>query len=211
MVYEISIRQDLAALEQHLTRIEREQLPFAAAKALTSVAWSAAKHLKLNLPKWIDRPTPFTLRAFRVRRATKRRQVSSVYIAEIQDDYLRWQIEGGTRTPKGAAIPVPGRALKRNKYGNMPRRGGSRALSAASRKNTFVGVAGRSQTAGIWQRTGGKRNPGLRLLVAFRPTASYRAGRIPYRRAVLATVDRLIGPALDDALRQAVETARTNA
>ena len=34
-----------------------------------------------------------------------------------QAEYLRYQIEGGTRTPKGTAIAVPTSNVKLNRYG----------------------------------------------------------------------------------------------
>ena len=36
-----------------------------------------------------------------------------------QAEYLRLQIEGGTRTPSGRAIAVPTSNVKLNKYGNL--------------------------------------------------------------------------------------------
>ena len=36
-----------------------------------------------------------------------------------QAEYLGFQIEGGTRTPKGWAIAVPDANVKLNKYGNL--------------------------------------------------------------------------------------------
>ena len=36
-----------------------------------------------------------------------------------QAEYLRFQIEGGTRTPKGTAIAVPTSNVKLNRYGNL--------------------------------------------------------------------------------------------
>jgi len=208
MVIEISIEQDLERLTRHLSDLERKQLPFATAKALTKTAWDVRNHLAERLPRWLDRPTPFTKRAFRVKRATKTKQVASVYVQEIQERYLRYQIEGGTRTPKGAGIPVPTHNLRLNRYGNMPRRGGTRKLSAAERKKAFIGRAGRSGDLGIWLRTGGKKRPGLKMLVAFKPSVAYRTRRIPFRRAGQIVADRQFGPRFDAAMKDAVRSAK---
>ena len=42
---------------------------------------------------------------------------SRVYLKDKQAEYLRYQIEGGTRTPKGTAIAVPTSNVKLNRYG----------------------------------------------------------------------------------------------
>ena len=44
---------------------------------------------------------------------------SRVYVMGKQAPYLSYQIEGGTRTPRGTAIAVPTSNLKLNKYGNI--------------------------------------------------------------------------------------------
>lgn len=78
------------------------------------------KDLPLGMDKNIDRPTPFTRRGGRVLKAKARDfpQVAWVYIAPIQEGYLKTIVKGGTRTDK---LPVPGKEASRNKYGNLPR------------------------------------------------------------------------------------------
>jgi hypothetical protein len=86
--------------------------------------------------KKLDRPTPFTIKGVKWQGAKKAdfklgKLHSRVYVMDKQAQYLHLQIEGGTRTPNGTAIPVPTRNLKLNKYGNMI---GERSV----KKNIFI-------------------------------------------------------------------------
>jgi hypothetical protein len=88
----------------------------------------------------LDRPTPFTIKGVRWQGASKNdfktgRLHSRVYLMPTQAEYLRYQIEGDTRTPKGTAIGVPTSNVKLNRYGNL-----------AGGQGTINGVAG------VWQR-----------------------------------------------------------
>ena len=75
-----------------------------------------------------------------------------------QAEYLRLQIEGGTRTPSGRAIAVPTSNVKLNKYGNLTGAQG-RIKRLLNRKDTFQGEI--NGIAGVWQRPKrGKRSRG---------------------------------------------------
>ncbi len=152
----------------HGDRVRRE-IRKATAAALTETARKAEQHVKLQLPKVFDRPTPFTQRAPAHARAreTENPIEARVYIRPIQREYLRLQVTGGTRRAGGSGLLVP-RGARLNRYGNLPRGYLKRMLS---RPDTFVGtVAG---VRGLWQRAGrGRRR--LKLLVAFERQATYR-------------------------------------
>ena len=67
---------------------------------------------KRMMVKQLGRPTPFTVRGIRYQGARKAdyklgRLHTRVFIADLQAEYLHYQILGGTRTPQGRAIPVP--------------------------------------------------------------------------------------------------------
>ena len=83
---------------------------------------------------------------------------SRVYLMPTQAEYLRYQIEGGTRTPKGTAIAVPTSNVKLNRYGNLAG-GQGRIKRLLAKKNTFQGTI--NGVAGVWQRPKrGKRSRG---------------------------------------------------
>jgi hypothetical protein len=117
----ISVEADFANLKARLNRLQRDQLPFAASMAINQVAADVADEITKQMPNILDRPTPFTLKAFQFKggtfrgiRANKRNLSALINPAEIQKQYLRFQIEGGTRTPKQSKIFVPSDKAPKN-------------------------------------------------------------------------------------------------
>lgn len=100
----------------------------AAAVALTRTAWDVRSALIAGMQSDFDRPTPFTLRAFRVDQATAGTLEATVWAQPLQARYLLPQIEGGDRNTKGfekrmhlfgGEVAVPAAGAKLNQYGNM--------------------------------------------------------------------------------------------
>jgi hypothetical protein len=78
---------------QTLDRLEREQLPFAAALALTSTAQVVADDLRAEMQVVFDRPTPATLNSLFIQPATKQRMEARVWIKD-----------GGSAGPAGRSV-----------------------------------------------------------------------------------------------------------
>ena len=105
---------------------------------------------------------------------------SRVFIADLQAEYLHYQILGGTRTPRGRAIPVPTTNAKLNKYGNLPG-GQGRIKNLLKQKGVFQGTINGVQ--GIYRRPkrgrrsrgvyGSLGKTGLTLLDVYEPKTSY--------------------------------------
>jgi hypothetical protein len=138
---QITVKTNVEQAMKGLQRLNKQQIPFTAALGLTNTAKELAEVEKRMMVKQLDRPTPFTLRGVRYQRANKAdyatgRLHSRVYIMDKQAEYLRLQIEGGTRTPRGTVLTVPTKNLKLNKYGNIPG-GQGRIQKLLNRKNTF--------------------------------------------------------------------------
>ena len=72
------LRERLASLD----RLEREQLPFAAALALTRTAQVVAEDLRAEMRVVFDRPTPATLNSLYIQPATKQRMEARVWIKD---------------------------------------------------------------------------------------------------------------------------------
>ena len=190
---------DAKAFEKKLTNFEKTQMPFAAAKALTDTAKDVQQELSEQLPRWIDRPTPFTQRAFGVVRATKNRLQSEVFVKAIQEQYLKYAIEGGTRTPKG----TPGGSMKLNKYGNVPSLRGNKKLKALlSKPNVFRSTI--KGIDGIWQRNRG----GLKLLFNLNPKPINYEKRFPFERIAYRTAAARLHINLKRTLDHAIKTAK---
>lgn len=206
----ISVKADVRAATR-FTRAAPKQIRFATAKAITTTLFDARKQTTDRMDRDLDRPTPFTKRALRVRIANKENLTGELYAQPIQNDYLQYQVFGGVRTPRGAALAIPPAkkvpgGVRLNKYGNLPKSQRPRAL--LSRPDTFSGVIG--GVAGIWQRPkiGARRAGRLKLLLAYEPRAAYRAGRWRFYETAQTVTRRRFRRNFEAALRFAQRTAR---
>ena len=192
----VDIKVDFSEAKRMLAGI-KEQLPFAIAKALTDTAKDARQAVTAELPKVFDRPNPFTMRAIAFKPANKQTLTAIVYIQPKQAEYLRLQLEGGTRLPRARALALS-TDYPLDQYGNVPR-GALRRLMA--RPDVFSGTV--RGIAGIWQRT----HPRLTLLFAYEPKARY-GKRLPFEAIVRRTVNERIEPNFRNAMDLAIRTAR---
>lgn len=204
----ISVEADIEKLKHRLTRLQKDQLPFAASLALNQVAADVANEITRQMPNNLDRPTPFTLKAYQFRpgtfrgmRANKRNLMVLINPADIQKQYLRYQIEGGIRTPKQRAIFVPSDKAPKNQYGN---------LSRANRKRIIQGKgkyfsAGREEgkTPGIYYRT----ENGIEPMAFYVNQATYKP-ILPVQRIAAGVVKSKYARRLQEALSRALATAR---
>ena len=162
---QINITHELDQLKKKLNNIERQQIPFATKNALNDTANELKAAEVKQLDKDIDRPTPFTKRAFFIKGATKKRLVAVLGIKDIQAKYLGIQIKGGTQTPANKAILTPAN-IKLNKYGNLTK---GRIKKLLDKPNTFSGKVG--GVAGIWERN---KKGGLKLLVRYKDKQDHK-------------------------------------
>lgn len=123
-----------------LTDLERNQLPFATALALTETAKKVKERLEGEMRTVFDRPTLYTLNSLRLFPATKQKLVARVWMKNEADKaapatkWLTPQVYGGGRDdkrsekllrakgvlPEGKYI-VPGRDAKLDGFGNIGR------------------------------------------------------------------------------------------
>jgi hypothetical protein len=219
---QIDIRSDIKELTKSLNRIQRKQIPFATSKALNATAFDVRKTLQDGLDIHLDRVTSYTKRGVQVEKSTKKNLVAKVGFRSrtfgkgqgkiTQAEYMKRQIKGGTRFPKGQAIPVPvPKNMRTNKFGNIPRGKIDRLLGDKDRY--FSGTPKGTQDApGIWQRMPAnskrkKQGGKIRMVIAWEPKADY-SPRFPFRQIVSKSVRINFRKRFDYALRQALSTAR---
>jgi len=204
----LSVQHNLDDLSRRLTRVEKDQVPFAASMAINNVAADVANAITAQMETYLDNPIPFTLKAYQARtgtfkgeRATKKKLYADIIPGKIQAEYLKFQIEGGVRLPKQTAILVPTQFAPKNKYGNVPR---------ARRKKLVAGggeyfTAGRREkkTPGIYQRT----SEGLRPMAFYVEQAEYKP-LLPIDKIAAGVVSNRFGLRFDQALKRAMATAR---
>lgn len=136
----IDVQHDLERVRREL-QAARDQVPFAAALALTRTAQAAQVAMRQEMLSVFDRPTPFTLASMYVRPATKAKLEANVYLKTGGNkeggnatDRLAHQVTGGARRFKrfegalrNAGLlgneeqAVPGSAADLDAYGNMSR------------------------------------------------------------------------------------------
>jgi len=196
----LNIKGDLKNITRHLNRVQKKQIPFAASLAINNTLKQVVKAEKAQIVKKLDRPTPFTVNAFKINWSKKHRLHGEVVIKPAQWKYLKYQIEGGTRTKNPI---VPTKDSKLNQYGNImgiwSGAGSNKTLTKA--KNKFA------NKAGVWHKTGGKRNPKIKLIAAFVRSATYKK-RFPFYKIADGVARSQFKKNLRQSLHRALTTAR---
>ncbi|EHL97720.1 hypothetical protein HMPREF9946_04003 [Acetobacteraceae bacterium AT-5844] len=185
-------------MTRKLDDLAKKQVPFAAAQALNETAQMAQISVRRQLPSIFDRPTPFTMNAIGIQRATKGRLEARVFVKDKQAEYLKVQEDGGTRIPKKRAILLP-RAIRLNQYGNMARG----AIAAARAKpNVFSGKV--EGVPGLYQRL---KKGAAKLLARYIDRATYKP-RFGFKKRMLKTASGVWPSAFRRSLAKALATAR---
>lgn len=153
MAVSISVRADVKALQDKLDAFRITQLPFAAARALTTVAQKVKAAESANIAKVFPTATPFTLNSVRVKAAKKNDPVAVVYIGDIASHYLMPFEAGGTHSlgsKRGLIVP---KNVAVNQYGNLTR---GKLASLKGKSNVFVGSVTFKKSgqtvSGVWER-----------------------------------------------------------
>jgi hypothetical protein len=191
-------RADFRPMTRALDDLGKKQVPFAAAGALNATAKATQDGEKRELPSIFDRPTPFTLNAIGIERATKGKLQARVFVKDRQAAYLEVQETGGTKTPKKRAFLLP-RGLRQNQYGNLPK---GTVASARAKPTTFSGTV--DGVPGLYQRM---KNGAAKLLAFYATKASYRP-RFGFKQRTLKTAKAAWPAAFRQSLAKALATAR---
>lgn len=220
----LSVTDQIESMSRWARVLASDQLPFATALALTQVARDATEVVTAELPKYLDRPTEFTRRAFRFQRADKRTLTSAVYAMDAQAKYLYWQVKGGVRQPNRVAQKLP-TAVKLNEFGNIPRgeiarliqlaqagkrltRARSARLGISSQVDLFYGDPGDGMPVGIYKRVLAGSVHRLIPLVVFPRGGAQYTPRFPLRQLVERTVRARFPGRFKAAFDQARRSAR---
>ena len=204
----LSVHSNTKKLTAHLNRVQRKQIPFAAAKALTQTAKDVRESLKKALPRYLHRPTKGIINSVWSDMATKYNVTARVGFPglgfgrtqwrESPAEIMRYHIKGGTRFPNKKAIAVPVKQTT-NQYGNLKRNAVKNLL--ANTKKYFSGTPKGMSNAGIYQRQKKK----LKMLVAWEPKATYRGGRFPFKTIVKLSVAKNYSKRFVKALQDALD------
>jgi hypothetical protein len=204
----LNVSADLDDLKRKLSRVERDQLPFATSMAINNVAVDVANAITKQMERYLDNPTPFTLKAYQSRlgtfkgkRATKKSLVAIIEPGQIQAEYLKFQIAGGVRTPKQSMILVPTKQSPLNRYGNLSRANRKRLVDG---KGKFFSVGRKeNRTPAIY-----RRDPtGITPMAVYVQEATYKP-ILPIYKIANGVVSNQFPKRVREALRRAMATAR---
>jgi hypothetical protein len=112
----LDLTADIDAATASLSNLARKHVPFATARALTSVAYDARDEVRRQLPKRFIIRRPWVAKGIGVERATKADLEATIF---SRDRFMAMQEEGGVKTGK-QAVPV-GRLAQRARSEVIPR------------------------------------------------------------------------------------------
>ena len=206
---DINVRSDVKQATKQLNRIQRQQVPFATALALTRTAEDVQRAEQREIKKKIDRPTPFTENAVGISIAKKKvKPFAEVFIKRIQETYLKRQLQGGVRRGQGKGLIVPGRRAKLNRFGNIPGKRKKAPLWRQGHTNNARQFVARTRQGleGVWELTGPRSNK-LRLVALFVERSRYRR-RIEFVKVAMGVVNNRFVRNFEKSLAKALRTAR---
>mgnify|MGYP006908236344 CR=1 FL=1 len=193
------ITSNARAFGQHLARVRR-QVPFAAAQALTTTAFSGRRRVvERTYPQAFEvRNKGFARRAFRVKKARKTDLVAAVF-DDLGRANLLLHARGGVKRPRGGSLAVPSKNVRRGTRGVVK---GQRPEALRGNPKVFKKRLRKPEPA-LWQET----RRGLKLLYTME-----RAVRLRRRFRFEEDLTRLVRAELPinyrRALAHAIRTAR---
>lgn len=223
----VSATTNADVLGRKLSDVVARQVPFALSNALTSEAKLIREAEVTEMRRAFDRPTPYTLNAFKVIPSRKETLVAEVQHKDTRS-YLPVEARGGVRpavgfesalraaSPAPFAAAIPARAASRDAYGNWSASERSRVLTAlqaqgplrstgmmgSSRRTEFY-FGQRGNVFGVWRRQGDDDDL---ILLLTQNAADYQL-RFDFhgvaRRTFAATFDAEFGRAMEKALSTA--------
>lgn len=224
----LDVSVDIRGAIARLDSLQRDQIPFATARALTDVADKIRAATPAILERDLDRPTRFTTdpRGMFVERAQKQRLQAVVGFRPLQSAYLKYQVEGGLRAPKRRALRLP-TAQPLDAFGNLPARTirtliaraqqdkrltrkQAARLRLSAKVSIFYGDPGDGRPPGLYQRVplpGSGDNRLIPLIVFPEQSARYEK-RVRWYEDAERIAKREIGPAFERRWREAMATRR---
>lgn len=151
MDIKINVGSDLKRVTRSLGELAGRQIPFATATALNDLGKMVKAAEVGEIKKELPTSKPFTLNSVRQKRATKARQQTEIYIADIAAKYLGPYIIRSKRYLNSRALLNP-KAVDLDQYGNIPRR---KLAQLKANKDVFFGTVNfknGNSVSGVWLR-----------------------------------------------------------
>lgn len=202
----IDFHLDHSELSLFFRDLAANQLPFAAARALTWTGQDAQKEVKRQLPQRFELRNNWTEKGIRIKPAKKNLMEASVF---TKDDWMFLQEEGGIKVPSGKRLAIPSDEWRREggQRGVIKGKNRPKALINAMKKSNsgtraFIATMP-DGTEGIFKRRSGQRLP-LDMLYVLIPDA-HVGERFAFEETVVTTarerLSRNFSISLADALK----------
>tara|TARA_R100000781_G_scaffold53067_1_gene34688 strand:- start:87 stop:692 length:606 start_codon:yes stop_codon:yes gene_type:complete len=199
---QIKIKDNIKQFTKGLSSFEKKQIPFAVASGINTTLFGLRKEMGKQTVKKLDRPTPATQKGFTIKKANKRNLSGVLAIKDFVADYLKYQIDGGTRQT-GKKIPVPYTENARlNKFGNIPNK--RKGLIKRPAKQFITKIGG---VSGVFEKSGrgGKQ---LKLIIAFEDSVTYDKKPFPFYKIGKGYINSVYSRNLAKAFKRAMRTAK---
>lgn len=209
----IAVNFEVAKATAWLSNVQKNQVPFATAKALTQTAQAIQKQVQADLPQRFTLRNSWVRQGIRIVPATKAKLRAEVF---SRDAFMSLQEKGGDKRPKkdtNLAIPLAARRTKSGliRPADLPENLG-RSTFSVTRGGKQAARRGRAGTAFKFTASDGRtylalrRGDKLELMYLLTPMAKVRRRlglRDTGKRMYAATFNKLFAAALKDALRSA--------
>ena len=199
---QIKIKDNIKQFTKGLSSFEKKQIPFAVAAGINTTLFGLRKEMGKQTVKKLDRPTQATQKGFTIKKANKRNLTGALAIKDFVADYLKYQIDGGTRQT-GKKIPVPFTENARlNKFGNIPNK--RKGLIKRPAKQFIAKIGG---VSGVFEKSGrgGKQ---LKLIIAFEDSVTYDKKPFPFYKIGKGYINNVYSRNLAKGFKRAMRTAR---
>jgi len=130
----MTVRSNIKDFTRHLNSIQKKQVPFATAQALNDTVFDVRKRIvERTYSRAFDvKNRRFASQAFRVVKATKRKQWARLY-DRLGRGNLALHAKGGTKRAKGRHVAVPSSNVKRTASGKVSKAKRPRAVIASGK------------------------------------------------------------------------------
>ena len=200
----LNVGSNIGEVAGWLNKVQRKQLPFATAGALTLTAFDVRKQVveKIAFPRDFDlKNKRFAAATLRVDKANKRKLRAAVY-DRLGREYLETQARGGIKKPRGQWISIPTQHIKRTAAGKIGK--AKRPRNIVNKANVFFRHQG--PTPDIVRRPRGKGKQ-LEVLYQLVPLARIPK-RLRFYEDAAKVVQRRMVPNFRKSFERAVRTAR---
>lgn len=191
--------RELKKLERFAKKA-KAQMPFAASKALNSLAFETRDTVRASMPNNFTIRRPWVSRQIEVRERADKRNLTATVGTSQAGRFLAKHEEGGTRPALGRYIAIPTRAVRRTKTDQI--RKSERPASLGARASV-IDYRGNQWLALNRARKGNS----LRLLYLLKPRAEIDE-RLQLHEQGQRVVKLKAARALNEAMAYALKTAR---